>query len=147
MGNLKGRINSKRKRQFRGNGSTNKDSTNCSSTSTNASSSKIKMPAVFDEELAEAEGKQEKISALSLTPLGFRSSKKSKEKVGSCLDTSRIPEQKENERKRDALSLTTLGVQSKKRYLPIGSDARFLRRQRFLPFCRNILVQQRQKKE
>ncbi|GFR15125.1 hypothetical protein TNCT_220261 [Trichonephila clavata] len=57
MGNLKRRISSKRKRQFRGNGSTNKDSKNCSSASTNASSSKIKMPAVFDEEMVEYEHK------------------------------------------------------------------------------------------
>ncbi|GFV67629.1 hypothetical protein TNCV_4623091 [Trichonephila clavipes] len=38
----------------RGNESTNKD---CSSTSTNASSSKIKMPVVFDEKMAEYESK------------------------------------------------------------------------------------------
>ncbi|GFQ67405.1 hypothetical protein TNCT_645791 [Trichonephila clavata] len=54
-GNLKRRISPKKKRQFRGKESTNKDSKYCSSISTNASSSKIKMPAVFDEEMAEYE--------------------------------------------------------------------------------------------
>ncbi|GFY15737.1 uncharacterized protein TNCV_1283821 [Trichonephila clavipes] len=53
MGNAKRRVRAKRKRQFRGNGSTIKHSKNSSATSTNASSSKIKMPAVFDEEIAE----------------------------------------------------------------------------------------------
>ncbi|GFX67751.1 uncharacterized protein TNCV_1564531 [Trichonephila clavipes] len=57
MGNTKRRISTKRKRQFRGNGSTNKHSKNSSSTCTNASSSNIKMPAVFDEEIAKYEGK------------------------------------------------------------------------------------------
>ncbi|GFX60492.1 uncharacterized protein TNCV_1182111 [Trichonephila clavipes] len=47
----------KRKRQFRGNGSTIKHSKNSSATSTNASSSKIKIPAVFDEEIAEYQRK------------------------------------------------------------------------------------------
>ncbi|GFT03978.1 hypothetical protein TNCV_1731241 [Trichonephila clavipes] len=55
MGNAKRRISAKRKRQFRGNGSTNKHSKNSSSTCTNASSSKIKMTTVFDEEIAEYE--------------------------------------------------------------------------------------------
>ncbi|GFX69977.1 uncharacterized protein TNCV_2983171 [Trichonephila clavipes] len=67
MGNAKRRVSAKRKRQFRGNGSTIKHSRNSSATSTNASSSKIKIPAVFDEEIAEYQRK----------PLtGFSSSKK-----------------------------------------------------------------------
>ncbi|GFU36054.1 uncharacterized protein TNCV_4191531 [Trichonephila clavipes] len=53
MGYAKSRVSAKRKRQFRGNGSTIKHSKNSSATSTNASSSKIKIPAVFDEEIAE----------------------------------------------------------------------------------------------
>ncbi|GFU96539.1 uncharacterized protein TNCV_1682111 [Trichonephila clavipes] len=57
MGNAKRRISAKRKRQFRGNGSTNKHSKNSSSTCTNASSPKIKISAVFDEEIAEYERK------------------------------------------------------------------------------------------
>ncbi|GFV92556.1 uncharacterized protein TNCV_1744611 [Trichonephila clavipes] len=68
MGNAKRRISAKRKRQFCGNESTNeKNSKNCSSTSTNASSSKIKMPVVFDKE--KAEYKSEPLT-------GFSSSKK-----------------------------------------------------------------------
>ncbi|GFY19078.1 hypothetical protein TNCV_3877661 [Trichonephila clavipes] len=67
MGNAKRRVSAKRKRQFRGNGSTIKHSKNSSGTSTNASSSKIKIPAVFDEEIAKYQRK----------PLtGFSSSKK-----------------------------------------------------------------------
>ncbi|GFW95748.1 uncharacterized protein TNCV_19791 [Trichonephila clavipes] len=46
-----------RERQFRDNGSTIKHSKNSSATSTNASSSKIKIPAVFDEEIAEYQRK------------------------------------------------------------------------------------------
>ncbi|GFW63819.1 hypothetical protein TNCV_3744241 [Trichonephila clavipes] len=57
MGNAKRRVSAKRKRQFRGNGSTIKYSKNSSATSTNASSSKIKIPAVFDEEIAEYQRK------------------------------------------------------------------------------------------
>ncbi|GFV55220.1 CCHC-type domain-containing protein [Trichonephila clavipes] len=57
MGNAKRRVSAKRKRQFRGNGSTIKHSKNSSATSTNASSSKIKIPAVFDEEIAEYQRK------------------------------------------------------------------------------------------
>ncbi|GFX04865.1 uncharacterized protein TNCV_2248481 [Trichonephila clavipes] len=53
MGNAKRRVSAKRKRQFRGNGSAIKHSKNSSAKSTNASSSKIKIPAVFDEEIAE----------------------------------------------------------------------------------------------
>ncbi|GFT94747.1 uncharacterized protein TNCV_4417231 [Trichonephila clavipes] len=53
MGNAKRRVSAKRKRQFPGNGSTIKHSKNSSATSTNTSSSKIKIPAVFDEEIAE----------------------------------------------------------------------------------------------
>ncbi|GFV78445.1 uncharacterized protein TNCV_1302971 [Trichonephila clavipes] len=67
MGNAKRRVSAKRKRQFRGNGSTIKHSKNSSATSTNASSSKIKIPPAFDEEIAEYQRK----------PLtGFSSSKK-----------------------------------------------------------------------
>ncbi|GFX36988.1 uncharacterized protein TNCV_1174901 [Trichonephila clavipes] len=67
MGNAKRRVSAKRKRQYRGNESTIKHSKNSSATSTNASSSKIKVPAVFDEEIAEYQRK----------PLtGFSSSKK-----------------------------------------------------------------------
>ncbi|GFV85403.1 uncharacterized protein TNCV_3772281 [Trichonephila clavipes] len=47
----------RRKRQFRGNGSTIKHSKNSSATSINASSSKIKIPATFDEEIAEYQRK------------------------------------------------------------------------------------------
>ncbi|GFT20822.1 transposable element Tc1 transposase [Trichonephila clavipes] len=56
--NAKRRVSSMRNlsRQFRGNGSTIKHSKYCSATSTNASSSKIKIPAVFDEEIAEYQG-------------------------------------------------------------------------------------------
>ncbi|GFU73231.1 uncharacterized protein TNCV_493561 [Trichonephila clavipes] len=57
MGNAKRRVSAKRKRQFRGNASTIKHSKNSSATSTNASSSKIKIPAVFDEEIAEYQPK------------------------------------------------------------------------------------------
>ncbi|GFT88741.1 uncharacterized protein TNCV_905911 [Trichonephila clavipes] len=57
MGNAKRRVSAKRKRQFRCNGSTIKHSKNSSATSTNASSSKIKIPAVFDEEIAEYQRK------------------------------------------------------------------------------------------
>ncbi|GFV36281.1 uncharacterized protein TNCV_2233281 [Trichonephila clavipes] len=57
MGNAKRRVSAKRKRKFRGNGSTIKDSKNISATSTNASSSKIKIHAVFDEEIAEYQRK------------------------------------------------------------------------------------------
>ncbi|GFU89856.1 uncharacterized protein TNCV_4742971 [Trichonephila clavipes] len=57
MSNAKRRVSAKRKRQFRGNGSTIKHSKNSSTTSTNASSSKIKIPAVFDEEIAEYQRK------------------------------------------------------------------------------------------
>ncbi|GFY30392.1 uncharacterized protein TNCV_4066421 [Trichonephila clavipes] len=57
MRNAKCRVSAKRKRQFRGNGSTIKHSKNSSATSTNASSSKIKIPAVFDEEIAEYQRK------------------------------------------------------------------------------------------
>ncbi|PRD28432.1 UNVERIFIED_CONTAM: hypothetical protein NCL1_32400 [Trichonephila clavipes] len=57
MGNTKRRISAKRKHQCRGNGSTTKHSKHSSSTSTNASSSKIKMSAVFDEKVAEYERK------------------------------------------------------------------------------------------
>ncbi|GFW13835.1 uncharacterized protein TNCV_4036771, partial [Trichonephila clavipes] len=57
MGNAKRRVSAKRKRQFRGNGSTIKHSKNSSATSTNASSSKIKIPAAFDEEIAEYQRK------------------------------------------------------------------------------------------
>ncbi|GFX33368.1 uncharacterized protein TNCV_812301 [Trichonephila clavipes] len=46
-----------RERQFRGNGSTIKHSKNSSATSTYASYSKIKIPAVFDEETAEYQRK------------------------------------------------------------------------------------------
>ncbi|GFY32462.1 uncharacterized protein TNCV_3559701 [Trichonephila clavipes] len=53
MGNAKRTVSAKRKRQFRGNGSTIKHSKNSSATSTNASSSKIKIPPAFDEEIAE----------------------------------------------------------------------------------------------
>ncbi|GFV84786.1 uncharacterized protein TNCV_4297681 [Trichonephila clavipes] len=67
MDNAKRRVSAKRKRQFRGNGSTIKHSKNSSATSTNASSSKFKLPAAFDEETAEYQRK----------PLtGFSSSKK-----------------------------------------------------------------------
>ncbi|GFY24990.1 hypothetical protein TNCV_2691811 [Trichonephila clavipes] len=54
MVNAKRRISAKRTHQFRGNRSTNK---NCSSTSTNGSSSKIKMIAAFDVEMTEYEDK------------------------------------------------------------------------------------------
>ncbi|GFX21207.1 uncharacterized protein TNCV_2251551 [Trichonephila clavipes] len=57
MGNNKRRVNAKRKRQFPGNGSTIKHSKNSSATSTNAISSKIKIPAAFDEEIAEYQRK------------------------------------------------------------------------------------------
>ncbi|GFX21222.1 uncharacterized protein TNCV_2251701 [Trichonephila clavipes] len=57
MGNNKRRVSAKRKRQFRGNGSTIKHSKNSSATSTNASSSKIKILAAFDEEIAEYQRK------------------------------------------------------------------------------------------
>ncbi|GFX73773.1 hypothetical protein TNCV_4290891 [Trichonephila clavipes] len=57
MNNAKRRVSVKRKRQFRGNGSTIKHSKNSSATSTNTSSSKIKIPAVFDEEIAEYQRK------------------------------------------------------------------------------------------
>ncbi|GFU86826.1 uncharacterized protein TNCV_1342711 [Trichonephila clavipes] len=57
MGNAKRRVSAKRKRQFRGNGSTIKHSKNSSATSTNASSSKIKIPPAFDEEIAEYQRK------------------------------------------------------------------------------------------
>ncbi|GFT23979.1 uncharacterized protein TNCV_2062651 [Trichonephila clavipes] len=57
MGNAKRRVSAKRKRKFRGNGSTIKHSKNSSAPSTNASSSKIKIPAVFDEEIAEYQRK------------------------------------------------------------------------------------------
>ncbi|GFU64582.1 CCHC-type domain-containing protein [Trichonephila clavipes] len=57
MGNAKRRVSAKRKRQFRGNGSTIKHLKNSSATSTNASSSKIKIPAAFDEEIAEYQRK------------------------------------------------------------------------------------------
>ncbi|GFY04652.1 uncharacterized protein TNCV_419081 [Trichonephila clavipes] len=57
MGNAKRRVSAKRKRQFRGNGSTIKHSKNISATSTNASSSKNKIPAFFDEEIAEYQRK------------------------------------------------------------------------------------------
>ncbi|GFW59046.1 uncharacterized protein TNCV_2831521 [Trichonephila clavipes] len=58
MVNTKRRISAKRKRQFRGNGSTtNKHSKSSCSTCTRSSSSKIKMAAVFDEEIAEYERK------------------------------------------------------------------------------------------
>ncbi|GFU84222.1 CCHC-type domain-containing protein [Trichonephila clavipes] len=57
MGNAKRRVSVKRKRQFRGNGSTIKHSKNSSTTSTNASSSKIKIPPAFDEEIAEYQRK------------------------------------------------------------------------------------------
>ncbi|GFX98535.1 uncharacterized protein TNCV_1501131 [Trichonephila clavipes] len=57
MDNAKRRVSAKRKRQFRGNGSTIKHSKNSSATSTNASSSNIKIPAVFDEEIAEYQRK------------------------------------------------------------------------------------------
>ncbi|GFT06574.1 uncharacterized protein TNCV_2643801 [Trichonephila clavipes] len=57
MGNAKRRVSAKRKRLFRGNGSTIKHSKNSSATPTNASSSKIKIPAVFDEEIAEYQRK------------------------------------------------------------------------------------------
>ncbi|GFT11048.1 uncharacterized protein TNCV_1084161 [Trichonephila clavipes] len=67
MGNAKRRVSAKIKRQFRGNGSTIKHSKNSSATSTNASSSKIKILVFFDEEIAEYQRK----------PLtGFSSSKK-----------------------------------------------------------------------
>ncbi|GFW05623.1 uncharacterized protein TNCV_4003251 [Trichonephila clavipes] len=46
-----------RERQFRGKGSTIKHSKNSSATSTNASSSKIKIPAAFHEEIAEYQRK------------------------------------------------------------------------------------------
>ncbi|GFT86970.1 CCHC-type domain-containing protein [Trichonephila clavipes] len=58
MGNAKRRVSAKRKRRFRSNGSTIKHSKNSSATSTNASSSKIKIPAAFDEEIAEYQRKQ-----------------------------------------------------------------------------------------
>ncbi|GFX54849.1 hypothetical protein TNCV_3317661 [Trichonephila clavipes] len=57
MGNAKRRASAKRKRQFLVNGSTIKHSKNSSATSTNASSSKIKIPAAFDEEIAEYQRK------------------------------------------------------------------------------------------
>ncbi|GFV55417.1 uncharacterized protein TNCV_2463071 [Trichonephila clavipes] len=57
MGNNKRRVSAKRKRQFRGNGSTIKHSKNSSATSTNASSSKIKILAAFDEKIAEYQRK------------------------------------------------------------------------------------------
>ncbi|GFX54906.1 uncharacterized protein TNCV_3318231 [Trichonephila clavipes] len=57
MGDAKCRVSAKRKHQFRGNGSTIKHSKNSSATSTNASSSKIKIPALFDEEIAEYQRK------------------------------------------------------------------------------------------
>ncbi|GFW86391.1 hypothetical protein TNCV_4331751 [Trichonephila clavipes] len=57
MGNAKRRVSAKGKRQFRGNGSTIKHSKNSSATSTNASSSKIKIPPAFDEEIAEYQRK------------------------------------------------------------------------------------------
>ncbi|GFV71047.1 uncharacterized protein TNCV_1447471 [Trichonephila clavipes] len=57
MGNAKRRVSAKRKRQFRGNGSTIKHSKNSTATSTNASSSKIKIPTAFDEEIAEYQRK------------------------------------------------------------------------------------------
>ncbi|GFX46470.1 CCHC-type domain-containing protein [Trichonephila clavipes] len=57
MGNAKRKVSAKRKRQFQSNGSTIKHSKNSSATSTNASSSKIKIPAVFDEEIAEYQRK------------------------------------------------------------------------------------------
>ncbi|GFU73288.1 uncharacterized protein TNCV_4731051 [Trichonephila clavipes] len=57
MGNAKRRVSAKRKRQFLGNGSTIKHSKNSSATSTNASSLKIKIPAAFDEEIAEYQRK------------------------------------------------------------------------------------------
>ncbi|GFW39711.1 hypothetical protein TNCV_3188821 [Trichonephila clavipes] len=57
MGNAKRRVRAKRKRQFRGNGSNIKHSKHSSASSTNASSSKIKIPAVFDEEIAEYQRK------------------------------------------------------------------------------------------
>ncbi|GFT11505.1 CCHC-type domain-containing protein [Trichonephila clavipes] len=57
MGNAKRKVSAKRKRQFRGNGSTIKYSKNSSATSTNASSSKIKIPPAFDEEIAEYQRK------------------------------------------------------------------------------------------
>ncbi|GFX29891.1 CCHC-type domain-containing protein [Trichonephila clavipes] len=57
MGNAKRRVSAKRKRQFQGNGSTIKHLKNSSATSTNASSSKIKIPAVFDEEITEYQQK------------------------------------------------------------------------------------------
>ncbi|GFS59458.1 uncharacterized protein TNCV_3725801 [Trichonephila clavipes] len=57
MGNAKRRVSAKRKRQFLGNGSTIKHSKNSSATSINARSSKIKIPAVFDEKIAEYQRK------------------------------------------------------------------------------------------
>ncbi|GFV66634.1 uncharacterized protein TNCV_2594551 [Trichonephila clavipes] len=57
MGNAKRRVSAKRNRQFLVNGSTIKHSKNSSATSTNASSSKIKIPAAFDEEIAEYQRK------------------------------------------------------------------------------------------
>ncbi|GFT37026.1 hypothetical protein TNCV_175451 [Trichonephila clavipes] len=57
MDNAKRRIDAKRKHPFRGNGSTNKNLKNLSSTSTNTSSSKIKLPVAFHEEMAEDESK------------------------------------------------------------------------------------------
>ncbi|GFV40319.1 uncharacterized protein TNCV_4900381 [Trichonephila clavipes] len=57
MGNAKRRVSAKRKRQFRGNVSTIKHSKNSSATSTNASSSKIKVSPAFDEEIAEYQRK------------------------------------------------------------------------------------------
>ncbi|GFY17580.1 hypothetical protein TNCV_3519351 [Trichonephila clavipes] len=56
-GNAKRRVSAKRKRQFQGNGSTIKHSKNSSATSANASSSTIKIPAVFDEEIEEYQRK------------------------------------------------------------------------------------------
>ncbi|GFY30967.1 CCHC-type domain-containing protein [Trichonephila clavipes] len=53
MGNAKRRVSAKRKSQFLGNGSTIKHSKNSSATFTNTSSSKIKIPTAFDEEIAE----------------------------------------------------------------------------------------------
>ncbi|GFW77975.1 uncharacterized protein TNCV_2490191 [Trichonephila clavipes] len=50
-------VSAKRKRQFLGNGSTIKHSKNSSATSTHASSSKIKIPVAFDEEIAEYQRK------------------------------------------------------------------------------------------
>ncbi|GFW60087.1 CCHC-type domain-containing protein [Trichonephila clavipes] len=55
--NAKRRVSAKRNYQFRGNRSTIKHTKNSSATSTNASSSKIKISAVFDEEIAEYQRK------------------------------------------------------------------------------------------